>query len=89
MLEEFAPHVGSPFAVSLDEAEPPVTSLELTQAQRSPRAGANGRPFSLVFAGSADARLEQGTYWLAREGEAPQPIFLVPIALDRYEAIFN
>lgn len=88
-LEEFAPHVGANFALSTDEGTSAIASLVLIEAERSPQAGENGRPFRLLFEGSPEAPLDQRTYWLRRDEEGSQAIFLVPIGPDRYEAVFN
>ena len=85
-LEEFAPHVGARFFLDEDKLAP---ALVLVEAERSPNAGENGRPFHLVFEGSAELPREGGNVLLSRGENPPQPIFLVPIAPDRYEAVFN
>jgi hypothetical protein len=81
-LEEAIPLVGTAFLVRTDENVPPIRSLVLAEATGDPN-----RPYTLIFEG--DSGLEQRTYWLSVQGEPAQPIFLVPIALNRYEAVFN
>ena len=55
----------------------------------------NGRPFSVVFLGSAQPVLPQGIYEIKRDDFGPFDIFIVPVGLDtgsegiRYEAVFN
>ena len=86
-LEGFSTHVGERFLASAEAGGDPLASLVLAEAERLADEGE--LPFSLVFVAPADVRLGQGTYWLSRAGGEPEPIFLVPIAPDRYEAIFS
>lgn len=85
-LEEFAPHVGASFGLGADESAP---RLVLVEVERAPNASESGRPFRLVFEGAAGLPREGGTVLLRRGEEPSQSIFLVPIAPDRYEAVFN
>lgn len=69
--------------------------LELAEANDLPTKGEGPckAPFSLVFRGSHDAPLPQGTYPLENQALGTLEVFLVPLGPDghglRYQAIFN
>ena len=70
--------------------------LQLTGAEPLPahRGAPRPEPFSLVFAGPVQPRLEQRTYRLAHAELGEIEIFLVPIGYEPtgrllYEAVFN
>jgi hypothetical protein len=58
----------------------------ITEIPREP--GGRG-PFSLVFAGGPTPPLPQGIYAVEHDDLGAIDIFLVPIAPDRYEAVFT
>jgi hypothetical protein len=90
----FEPHVGSGFAIELDDGMVIETRLDSVQRQ-SPRShGDRTEPFSLVFVGPRESPLPQATYSLGHAELGRLDIFLVPIGPDpsgqpRYEAVFN
>jgi hypothetical protein len=71
------PHEGSPFAAEL---------VEVTEISREPGGRA---PFSLVFAGGPSPPLPQRIYRVEHAQLGAIEIFLVPIAVGRYEAVFT
>jgi hypothetical protein len=83
----FSPFLGHRFRLTVDTARR--LEVELIEATGPPE----GRPFSLVFRGPRDVRLEQRTYPFEHEGIGAFPLFIVPIGIDeqglRYEAVFN
>ena len=93
-VEHFAPLQGQHFALSLGEAQEPLLSAELVQAQALPQPVFKGRqPFSLLFAGPPAPLLPQRIYRLAHAQLPPMDIFLVPRAADatqvHYQAVFG
>jgi hypothetical protein len=94
--DDFAPHVGDRFDVSVPDGEPLV--LELVDATQSSAAGGPGptgeerHQFSLVFRGPSAPVLAQGTRELSQDELGELALFLVPIGSDaegmRYEAAF-
>lgn len=90
-IDSFSPLVGQPFEVG--EAEH-VQALELVSATAARGAAAFARAgFSLIFRGTPQQWLPQGTYPVAHSAIGSLPIFLVPLGPDalgmQYEAIFN
>jgi hypothetical protein len=96
---QFSPYVNSPFRLQAGPSE--VVVIELVEARRlgydSVPAGTTPRrePFSLIFKGPAQPRIEQGTYPVEHDVMEPIALFLVPVMPDptdgrpRYEAIFT
>jgi hypothetical protein len=84
---DFEPHLNDRFRLVADEAEPFALELvEVTEIEREPGGRA---PFSLVFQGGPDPPLPQRIYRVEHEQLGTIEIFLVPIAADRYEAVFT
>jgi hypothetical protein len=86
-VDDFRPLLGDRFRV-LPETAPPfeVELIEVTEIPRSP----GGRvPFSLVFRGGPNPPPAQRMYRVEHDDLGELEIFLVPIASDRYEAIFT
>jgi hypothetical protein len=63
-----------------------VELIEVTEIAREPGGRA---PFSLVFQGGPSPPLPQRIYRVEHEQLGAIEIFLVPIAADRYEAVFT
>jgi hypothetical protein len=61
---------------------------ELVEVTESPRESDDRAPFSLVFEGGPSPPLPQAIYPVHHERLGALEIFLVPIAPDRYEAVF-
>src|SRR5829696_6852117 len=82
---DFTPLRGDRFRIAPDGATAfDVELLEVTElAQRGART-----PFSLVFRGGPDPPLPQRIYRVEHRELGAIEIFLVPIAADRYEAVF-
>ena len=84
---DFAPLRGDSFHVSHGEAAPfEVTLVEVTEIPREPGGRA---PFSLVFEGGPTPPVPQGIRRVEHPGLGAMEVFLVPIAADRYEAVFT
>ena len=62
---------------------------ELVEVTEIPREPGGRAPFSLVFQGGPDPPLPQRTYRVEHDELGALEIFLVPIATDRYEAVFT
>ena len=80
--ETFIAHLHEQFHVDSH----PVELIEVTEIPREPGGRA---PFSLVFQGGPNPPLPQRIYRVEHEGLGPMEIFLVPVASDRYEAVFT
>ena len=63
--------------------------VELVEVTEIPREPGGRAPFSLVFEGGPDPLLPQGIHRVEHERLGAMEIFLVPIAADRYEAVFT
>ena len=93
MVEEFTPdafrpHVGTPFSVEVAGDDPLVLTL---QEVRLHREGHDLRavPFTLVFTGPRDRLAPQATLVLRHDVLGDVVLFLVPVDVARYEAVFN
>ena len=64
-------------------------AAELVEVNEIPRESGGRAPFSLVFEGGPDPPLPQAIYPVEHERLGAMEIFLVPIASDRYEAVFT
>lgn len=84
---DFAALRGHRFRIAPDDSAPfDVELVEVTEIAREP----GGRtPFSLVFQGGPDPPLPQRIRRVEHEELGAIEIFLVPIASDRYEAVFT
>lgn len=95
-LDAFEPHEGTVFTVvNVDqEGGHPIELAEVIRVEPQPGAPRQD-PFTLVFAGSTEAYLPQGTYVLRHDDLGDVTIFLVPTGPDaesgrmQYEAVFN
>lgn len=63
--------------------------VELVEVTEIPREPGGRAPFSLVFAGGPTPPLPQGIYALQHNDLGSLEVFLVPVAADRYEAVFT
>ena len=82
----FAPLLNECFTMS---AEGQAFDVELVEVTEIPREPGGRAPFSLVFEGGPNPPLPQRIYRVEHEALGAIEIFLVPIASDRYEAIFS
>ena len=84
---DFTPLRGDRFRISPDDAPPfDAELIEVTEIAREPGGRA---PFSIVLRGGAGPTLPQRIYRVEHEKLGALEIFLVPIAADRYEAVFT
>ena len=86
-VDDFRPLLNDRFRVAPDEA--PGFEVELVEVTEIPREPGGRAPFSLVFGGGPNPPLEQRIYRVEHDGLGELDLFLVPIAVDRYEAIFT
>lgn len=89
MLEDFEPHVGTPFVI---ETEFGLQALELVSAVALPQSNRPEGGFRLEFVGPAEPQLPQSIYRFP-VGDIEREIFIVAIGYRpqgglRYEAIF-
>src|SRR5438105_11810080 len=86
-IDDFRPLQGDRFRIAPDGAEP--LEVELVEVTEIPREPGGRAPFSLVFRGGPNPPLLQSIYRVEHEKFGELDIFLVPIAVDRYQAIFT
>jgi hypothetical protein len=86
-IDDFRPLLNDHFRIAPDGAE--AFEVELVEVTEIPREPGGRVPFSLVFQGGPNPPLEQRIYRVEHDGLGELEIFLVPIAVDRYEAIFT
>ena len=63
--------------------------MELIEVTEIARESGGRAPFSLVFERGPSPPLPQRIYRIEHEDVGTLEIFLVPIAIDRYEAVFT
>jgi hypothetical protein len=86
-VADFAALRGDRFRVAPDDAPP--FDVELIEVTEIPREPGGRAPFSIVFRGGPDPPLQQRIYRVEHARLGALEIFLVPIAADRYEAVFT
>jgi hypothetical protein len=86
-VDDFRPLLNDRFRVAPDGAE--AFEVELVEVTEIPREPGGRPPFSLVFQGGPNPPLEQRIYRVEHEKLGELDIFLVPIAVDQYEAVFT
>jgi hypothetical protein len=86
-VDDFRPLLADPFRV-VPESAPPF-EVELVEVTEIPRGPGGRAPFSLVFRGGPNPPLEQRIQRVEHGELGTLDIFLVPIAPDRYEAVFT
>jgi hypothetical protein len=86
-IEDFRPLQGERFRVVPDGTD--AFELELVEVTEIPRDPGGRTPFSLVFQGGPNPPVEQRIYRVEHDGLGELELFLVPIAVDRYEAVFT
>lgn len=64
-------------------------AAELVEVTEHPGGSGGRAPFSLVFEGGTSQPLPQAIYAVQHERLGETEIFLVPIAPNRYEAVFT
>jgi hypothetical protein len=85
--DDFAALRGARFRITLDDAGG--FEAELVEVTELPRESGGRAPFSLVFRGGPEPPLPQRIYRVEHDALGALEIFLVPIAVDRYEAVFT
>jgi hypothetical protein len=85
-VDDFAPLLHHRFRLAPGEG--PSFEVELTTVTEIPREPGGRAPFSLVFQGGPSPPLPQSIYRVEHDDLGVIEIFLVPIAADRYEAVF-
>jgi hypothetical protein len=83
---DFAPLLHNRFRIADDEHS---FDVELVEVAETGAGGSVRRQFSIVFQGGPESPLPQRIYRLEHERLGALEIFLVPIAADRYEAVFT
>jgi hypothetical protein len=86
-MVDFEPLLRQRFRVHPSEGPP--FELELVRVTEIPREPGGRAPFSLEFAGGPSPPLPQRIYRVEHDALGTLEIFLVPIASDRYEAVFT
>jgi hypothetical protein len=88
---DFEPHLNTPFSVAGEQGDVELSLCAVDPLAKHP--GHTREPFALVFRGSAERVLAQGTHALEHDALGTLEIFLVPIGPDgegmRYEAVFS
>ena len=84
---DFAGLRGDRFRIAPDDA--PAFEAELIAVTEIAREPGGRAPFSLVFQGGPDPPLPQQIHRVEHDQLGALEIFLVPIAADRYEAVFS
>jgi len=86
-VADFEPLRGDRFRIAPGDSSPfDVELVEVTEIAREPGGRA---PFSLEFQGGPSPSLPQRIYRVQHDALGAIEIFLVPIASDRYEAVFT
>jgi len=83
---DFAPLLHDRFRITNDEHS---FDVELVEVAETGAGGPSRRQFSIVFQGGPAPPLPQRIYRIEHEQLGAADIFLVPIAADRYEAVFT
>jgi hypothetical protein len=84
---DFAGLRGDRFRIVPRDAAP--FDVELVEVTEIPREPGGRAPFSLEFQGGPNPPLPQRIYRVEHDELGAIEIFLVPIAVDRYEAVFT
>jgi hypothetical protein len=86
-VDPFRERLGDRFRVVPEDAA--AFDVELVEVTEIPREPGGRAPFSLVFRGGPSPPLPQGIYRVENDELGAVEIFIVPIAVDRYEAVFT
>jgi hypothetical protein len=87
--DTFRPHVGTGFAVEVENGEPLVITLDEVEVHPGGGLGQRAEPFTLVFSGPFERTAPQATLRLSHDVLGQLDIFLVPLGPGRYEAVFS
>jgi uncharacterized protein DUF6916 len=86
-VDDFRPLLEQSFRIAREGT--PTFEVELVEVAEVLREPGGRAPFSLVFQGGPDPPLPQAIYRVEHDELGALEIFLVPIAADRYEAVFT
>jgi hypothetical protein len=86
-VDDFRPLLHDSFRISPPDAA--AFEVELVEVTEIPSTPGGRAQFSLVFRGGPNPPLEQQIYAVEHDQLSELDIFLVPIAADRYEAVFT
>jgi hypothetical protein len=86
-VDDFRPLLHDSFRISAPDAA--AFDVELVEVTEIPREPGGRAPFSLVFKGGPNPPLPQRIYAVEHEKLGELDIFLVPIAVDQYQAVFT
>jgi hypothetical protein len=86
-IADFEPLLNQRFRV--DPGAQPAFEVELAEVTEIEREPGGRAPFSLEFAGGPTPPLSQRIYRVEHDALGALDIFLVPIAADRYQAVFT
>ncbi len=86
-IEDFRRLLHDRFRVVPDDTA--AFEVELVEVTEIPREPGGRAPFSLVFRGGPNPPLPQRIYRVEHDKLGELDLFLVPIAVDQYEAIFT
>ncbi|MGW5237396.1 DUF6916 family protein [Monashia sp. NPDC004114] len=85
-VSDFSPLLNDRFTIRTEKQSFDALLVEVNEISREPGGRA---PFSLVFQGGPNPPLEQQIFRVEHDRLGVLDIFLVPIATDRYEAVFT
>jgi hypothetical protein len=86
-VDTFRPLLHDRFRIAPEGAQ--AFEVELVDVTEIPREPGGRAPFSLVFQGGPNPPLVQRIYRVEHDDLGELDIFLVPIAVDQYEAVFT
>ena len=93
-VDDFSNRIGDEFRIRTDDEG--TVNLELVSAEEMAQAGQADRTdsaYSVLFRGSLNNMLDQGTYELEHPDMGVLPLFIVPVRQDEkgfyYEAVFT
>jgi hypothetical protein len=86
-VDDFRPLLHDSFRISPPDAA--AFDVELVEVTEIPRDHGGRAQFSLVFRGGPNPPVEQRIYAVEHDQLGELDLFLVPIAVDRYEAVFT
>jgi hypothetical protein len=86
-VDHFRPLLHDRFRIAPDGAEP--FEVELVEVTEIPREPGARTPFSLVFQGGPNPPVEQRIHRVEHEKLGELDLFLVPVAVDQYQAVFT
>jgi hypothetical protein len=86
-VDDFRALQGDRFRIVPDGA--PAFEVELVEVTEIPREPGGRAPFSLVFRGGPNPPLAQRIFRIEHDKLGELELFLVPVAVDQYQAVFS